>query len=128
MQSPVKYLTVAYCFSTIASHTEGWLYLDLSNSEKIQNANSLIFCSLENFTDSIRWSADLRWQRTGDPASSFGNKVVMRSVENPNSHIDWTPITDAKEGRNRQQDKALVRTFLIASDHVHLTLYILLTP
>nr|XP_039257237.1 uncharacterized protein LOC120333907 [Styela clava] len=70
-------------------------------------SNCIPHRSLENLTNSIRWSVDLRWQRTGDPVSSFGNCVVMRTADNPDLKIDWSPLTDVKEGRNKKQDLAL---------------------
>ncbi|XP_064601732.1 phytanoyl-CoA dioxygenase domain-containing protein 1-like [Liolophura sinensis] len=47
--------------------------------------------SLENFSDKIRWSLDLRWQTPFHPAGFHGIKegVVFRSPQNPNLKIEW---------------------------------------
>ena len=47
--------------------------------------------SLENRSDKIRWSLDLRWQ---DPKKSVGfydlkDCVMMRKADDPNYKIDW---------------------------------------
>lgn len=48
--------------------------------------------SLPNFSENIRWSLDLRWQKASDPAGLWGlkNGVVMRSSKDPNFKVDWT--------------------------------------
>lgn len=55
--------------------------------------------SLENYSDKIRWSLDLRWQ---DPKKSTGfydlkRSIVMRKQNDPNHKIDW-------EGKKRVPD------------------------
>ena len=47
--------------------------------------------SLENFSDKIRWSLDLRWQ---DPSKSTGfynlkKSVLMRKADDPNYVVNW---------------------------------------
>lgn len=47
--------------------------------------------SLDNFSDKIRWSLDLRWQDANKMVGFFGLKdgVRMRSSTDPNFKIDW---------------------------------------
>ena len=47
--------------------------------------------SLENFSDKIRWSLDLRWQKPYLPNGFYGLKksVPMRKADDPNFVIDW---------------------------------------
>lgn len=47
--------------------------------------------SLDNFSDKIRWSLDLRWQDANKTVGFFGLKdgVRMRSSTDPNFKIDW---------------------------------------
>ncbi|XP_021359944.1 uncharacterized protein LOC110454642 isoform X2 [Mizuhopecten yessoensis] len=47
--------------------------------------------SLENFSNQVRWSIDLRFKKTGLPNGMFGLKpdVEMRSSKDPNMKIDW---------------------------------------
>lgn len=47
--------------------------------------------SLDNKSDHIRWSVDLRFKVPGENNGMFGLKpdVIMRTKENPNMEIDW---------------------------------------
>ena len=47
--------------------------------------------SLENYSDKIRWSLDLRWQNPSMPNGFHGLKesVLMRKADDPNYKIDW---------------------------------------
>ena len=47
--------------------------------------------SLNNQSDKVRWSLDLRWQRVDKPVGFFGLKegVQMRSSTDPNFKINW---------------------------------------
>ena len=47
--------------------------------------------SLENYSDKIRWSLDLRWQKPDLPNGFHGLKdtVMMRKADDPNYEIDW---------------------------------------
>ncbi|XP_003388892.1 PREDICTED: uncharacterized protein LOC100639747 [Amphimedon queenslandica] len=63
--------------------------------------NTVPHRSLENFSENVRWSLDLRWQ---DPKKSNGfhglrDCVLMRSVDSPNHVINWEGfgILDRKE-------------------------------
>src|SRR6218665_2696213 len=51
----------------------------------------LCVLSLDNFSDKIRWSLDLRWQDANKTVGFFGLKdgVRMRSSTDPNFKIDW---------------------------------------
>jgi len=48
--------------------------------------------STENFSDRIRWSVDLRWQRPGEPSGFEDIKecILMRTAKVVNYRIDWT--------------------------------------
>ena len=43
------------------------------------------FFSLENFSDKIRWSMDLRWQRPDKPNGFYGLKVSTAMMLNDNA-------------------------------------------
>lgn len=47
--------------------------------------------STENYSDRIRWSVDLRWQRPGEPHGMEGVKepILMRTAKDPHYKIDW---------------------------------------
>lgn len=47
--------------------------------------------SLENYSDKIRWSLDLRWQDPKKPTGFYDLKssVLMRKADDPNYEIDW---------------------------------------
>ena len=47
--------------------------------------------SLENFSDKVRWSLDLRWQRPDQPNGFHGLKdcILMRKEDDPNYKIKW---------------------------------------
>ena len=47
--------------------------------------------SLENFSDKVRWSVDLRWQRPDQPSGwdGFLDPFVMRSGDDPAFRPDW---------------------------------------
>jgi hypothetical protein len=47
--------------------------------------------SLENLSDNIRWSFDLRWLRPDEPNGFYGLKpsLLMRTAQNPAHRPDW---------------------------------------
>ena len=47
--------------------------------------------SLENYSDKIRWSLDLRWQDPKKAVGFYGMKdcITMRKEDDPNYKIDW---------------------------------------
>jgi|SRR5579883_537081 len=47
--------------------------------------------STENYSDIVRWSIDLRWQRPGELSGMEGIKepILMRTARDPNYRIDW---------------------------------------
>ena len=49
-------------------------------------------CSTENFSDKIRWSVDLRWQRPDEFSGYEGIKdcILMRTARDPNYRADWS--------------------------------------
>lgn len=63
--------------------------------------------SLNNMSDHVRWSVDLRWQRASDPVGFFGLKdaVLMRSSKDPNMVIDWSTFDSVN--RHMVQDELL---------------------
>ena len=48
--------------------------------------------STENFSDKVRWSIDLRWQRPAEFSGFEDVKdcILMRTADDPNYQIDWT--------------------------------------
>ena len=48
--------------------------------------------STENYSDKIRWSVDLRWQRPNEPSGFEQVKecILMRTARDPSYRIDWT--------------------------------------
>ncbi|KAK0041958.1 hypothetical protein Bpfe_028588 [Biomphalaria pfeifferi] len=60
--------------------------------------------SLNNISDEIRWSLDLRWQNPEKPVGFYGLKegVLMRSAKNPVTKIDWEGFN--KVDRHREAD------------------------
>jgi hypothetical protein len=50
-----------------------------------------LYSSLDNVSDEVRWSVDLRFKKPGADNGMFGLKpdVLMRTKENPNMKIDW---------------------------------------
>ncbi|XP_072048101.1 uncharacterized protein [Amphiura filiformis] len=68
--------------------------------------NNLIpHCSLENYSDKIRWSFDLRYQTPHKSAGFHGVKehVLFRTKEDPKHVIDWEGFN--KTHRTREQMK-----------------------
>lgn len=63
--------------------------------------------SLSNLSQDVRWSLDLRWQRTGDPDGLWGLKkpIVMRKGDDPDFEIDWTEFDSID--RHAQQKVAM---------------------
>ena len=63
--------------------------------------------SLENFSDKIRWSIDLRWQDPKKPSGFEGIKdpILMRTEQGPNYQIDWEEF--ATTDRNTAQKESL---------------------
>jgi hypothetical protein len=55
--------------------------------------------STENYSDKIRWSVDLRWQRPHEPSGFEQVKecILMRTARDPHYQIDWT--TWARQNR-----------------------------
>ncbi|XP_019855947.1 PREDICTED: uncharacterized protein LOC100639497 [Amphimedon queenslandica] len=66
-------------------------------------SNCIPHRSLENYSNDVRWSLDLRWQRPDEPSNFFGLKdcIVMRSEDKPSSSIDWEGF--ASVDRNKLQ-------------------------
>jgi hypothetical protein len=67
--------------------------------------------STENYSDKIRWSVDLRWQRPDEPSGFERVKecILMRTARNPDFRVDWTAwarknrIADAMDRRPRDE-------------------------
>ena len=79
--------------------------------------------SLNNVSNEIRWSLDLRWQRPDNPVGFYGLKegVMMRSKKNPITQIDWDGFN--KVDRNNQQDSirkvsSLLAYFILCLENV----------
>lgn len=69
--------------------------------------NAIPHRSLENFSDIIRWSLDLRWQHPDHDNGFYGLKdnVLMRSAKSPNLEIDWSAM--AGVDRSKVQMKSV---------------------
>ena len=63
--------------------------------------------SLENYSNKVRWSLDLRWQDPSKPTGFEGIKdpVLMRTASDPNHTINWEKF--AYEDRNEAQKQSL---------------------
>ncbi|XP_013390036.1 uncharacterized protein LOC106167021 [Lingula anatina] len=63
--------------------------------------------SLNNYSDDIRWSLDLRWQSPSKPVGFHGLKegILLRSSQEPNLKIDWDPFVGVN--RNKEQTKSV---------------------
>lgn len=75
----------------------------------------LLIFSLDNLSNHVRWSVDLRWQRASDPAGFYGVKgaVLMRSSKDPNLKINWETF-DAIN-RHEAQDEMLKEDLKVSS-------------
>ena len=62
--------------------------------------------SLENHSDKIRWSLDLRWQDSNLPNGFFGLKdnVVMCKEGDPGYEIDWTSFANVDRTQLQEKD------------------------
>ena len=67
-----------------------------------------ILCSLENFSDKIRWSLDLRWQSPDKDNGFHGIKdcMLMRTAKDPNYVPDWSEMVGID--RTTEQMSAIV--------------------
>ena len=87
----------------LVGHPKSWyVYIDeadLPEGERVtceMKVGSVLFhntmmphCSTENYSDRIRWSADLRWQRPGEPAGFDERPLVpMRKGDDPDFRLD----------------------------------------
>ncbi|XP_005105561.1 uncharacterized protein LOC101849867 isoform X2 [Aplysia californica] len=63
--------------------------------------------SLNNLSNDIRWSLDLRWQRPDKPVGFYGLKqgIMMRSKKNPIKEIDWNSFNSVD--RHTKADEEL---------------------
>lgn len=72
--------------------------------------------STENFSNKIRWSVDLRWQRPSEPSGFDKVKecILMRTAREPNYRIDWSAwanqnrVSDAMDQRSADPFDATV--------------------
>ena len=114
-----------------ATHTccaGGTWYVDLSEEEMVETLgvdmerdvctcevpyggvlllnNAVPHRSLENFSDDVRWSLDLRWQVPDKPNGFYGLKdsVLMRSEADPSLEIDWEEFALVDRTRLQERD------------------------
>ena len=73
----------------------------------VRDCVCLFLYSLSNFSNDVRWSLDLRWQKTGTPIGLWGLKdgVAMRGADGQNLDIDWNKFNSAD--RNELQMKSV---------------------
>ena len=59
-------------------------------------SNCIPHRSLENYSDKVRWSLDLRWQRPDKPNGFYGLKesVLMRTAKDPKYVIRWNEFAN----------------------------------
>ena len=59
--------------------------------------NGIPHRSLENYSDKIRWSLDLRWQKPDSPSGFEGMKdcLLLRTAKDPNYRVDWEGFATA---------------------------------
>ena len=71
----------------------------------------------------IRWSLDLRWQRSSDPDGLWGLKkpVIMRKNGEPNYQIDWTEFNSVD--RHVKQKQAAEGTAMVGSRSLYFYLH-----
>ena len=64
---------------------------EMKKGSVLWHRNTMIHRSTENHSNGVRWSADLRYQRPGDPTGfPEGSKLPpMRKSDDPNYRLDW---------------------------------------
>jgi Phytanoyl-CoA dioxygenase (PhyH) len=90
--------------NTIGRKDSWYLYIDEADLPKgeivtcTMNKGSVLLLnnliphrSTENYSDRIRWSIDLRWQKPGEPSGMEGIKepILMRTASDPNYKPNW---------------------------------------
>ena len=71
--------------------------------------------SMNNTSNDIRWSLDLRWNRAQDPTGFYGIKdgIRMRSSKNPNNYEITEEDWDAFDGVSRHIDDNVSIIFVL---------------
>lgn len=61
--------------------------------------------SLENKSDGIRWSLDLRWQNSAKENGFYGlkNNVIMKKKDDPHHVIDWNEMQNVNRSEVQMQ-------------------------
>eukprot|EP00914_Ancora_sagittata_P001382 GHVO01003615.1.p1 GENE.GHVO01003615.1~~GHVO01003615.1.p1 ORF type:complete len:260 (-),score=34.58 GHVO01003615.1:63-842(-) len=69
-------------------------------------ANTIPHRSLNNTSDKIRWSLDLRWQRSDKPLGFYGIKdgVKMRTATEAKVDVDWDAFNEVTRQEKTDQD------------------------
>lgn len=69
--------------------------------------------SLENYSDGIRWSLDLRWQRPGEDNGFYGLKdcIPMARGDDPGFKPDWAGWADVNRTELQMAEDAAVDPF-----------------
>jgi Phytanoyl-CoA dioxygenase (PhyH) len=81
-----------YLYIDEADLPEGEIVTCTMNKGSVLLLNNLIpHRSTENYSDIIRWSIDLRWQKPGEPSGMEGIKepILMRTASDPNYQPNW---------------------------------------
>ena len=62
--------------------------------------------SLENYSDKVQWSLDLRWQRPDKPNGFYDLKscTLFCSTENPNLAINWEGMANLERSEVEKED------------------------
>lgn len=72
---------------------------EMEKGSVLWHGNMVIHRSTENYSDKVRWSADLRYQRPGDPTGLFEDAKLppMRKSDDPRYRLDWEAWTTGEQ-------------------------------
>ena len=75
--------------------------------------------SLENYSDKVRWSLDLRWQDPAKPTGLWGLKgnLLFRSRDNPNLNVEWEEFTALNRNELQAQEVGVIQDEFDTSLH-----------
>ena len=99
-----RFSSLEFLWSLNFAYAQWWLIcvcLDLQSGS---------FCfSLNNLSKDIRWSLDLRWQKTGTPISFYGLKegVEMREKDGSSVPVDWDKFNAVDRTSQMQRNLGL---------------------
>ena len=73
---------------------------DMKKGSVLWHSNTLVHRSTENYSDKVRWSVDLRYQRPGEPTGFFEDSELppMRKSDDPGYRLDWEAWFASEQG------------------------------